>query len=698
MPAPDLSALPLEDLQALSKGNLQAVSEPSLHYLAGTSAQQQTPSIKPNTGLAGPLGTAVETLAAPFDAVASGASHATMGAVAPVIAAGARIYANILGHDPDAAAAKVHQWMAGHTYNAVTPAGKAVGNAANQTLGDVAAPFNAAGGAIRDAAIKLGADPKAMDSDVAAANDYVGAASTLLPAGGAAMDALHGVGLENPANVAKTGAEIGNEAGYRGLQSQQDLKLPGAQAITDKLISDEAKLPQGQMLNTAAVQDARKAGPGKGYDAAKASVPTNVTQDPQLQADIQNIGDTTSQLPRSPDVDALRQHMLGQPDMTNDQLFANIQQARQQGSNNLAADAPDKNALGSAQIQLANAYEDFAGRQLAANPNATTTLEQFQQDRTDMAKSYAAEAALKGGEHIDPMAYARAHAAEPKLLTGNSAIVGRVTAALPPAPAFGTERGLVHGVGLVAAPAAGAAAAHLFGLGPAGDILGAAGGSVASPYIARALHNLMGTGDLSQAGATAANPALSYMFPGGEPEPGFNRTAPTPPPAPPQRFLPAPPTVNAGGGATTPNLLDQLGLTPDVQRAGLQHPGAAAEGPLPPEHGGLRPAPAAAEPPLTQNWAGAGPDGVPNFSLESALRGTPLDTISNPLNMGQHADVLSGHPTPTTGTGGPEGTIDDIIQSALFKQNSGAPGPKARASRLPAPRPLGEELAEYGHK
>ena len=661
MATPDLSALPTEDLKALSENRLGDISEPTLHYLAGT--KMPTPSIKPNTGLAGPVGSAVEAGLGPLDTFGSAISHAASGTLDPMVGLGARVYALLKGEDTEKAAAAAHQWLAQQgTYHAQTPTGKAVEGAANTGMQAVTAPFNAAAQQL----------PQSVQNNGGLINDIAGTAATLVP-GIAAMREAAAMPKANPVGVAKTGSEIGAEAGYKGVHSRQDLSLPGAQAVTDKLIADDAGVPAGQVLSVPAVQNARAIGPARVYDAAHAALPPQLAADQGLQGAIQGIGDTTSQLPRSPDVDALKQSMLAQPNMTRDELFANIQQARERAATNMAAEDPDKQAVGHAYNQLANAYEDFAGRQLAANPNAGVTLEQFQNARTQFAKNYAAEAALKGGEHIDPAVYARIMAKDPNLLSGNSRIVGQVTAALPPAPPFGTERGLVHGTGQVAGAVLGGVAGHLMGGGLPAELAGAAGGSVLAPRIARAVHNLFATGDLGAAGSTATNPALSYLFHGNEPEAGWNRSEPPPAPPEPQRLLPAPATVNAGGGATTDTLLRDLGLTPDVQRAGAAHPGAPAPGNFTPDNPqGMQVLDPHA---LTQNWAGTHPDGSPNFGIVPMRMTSP--------DMSDFADVLSGHPTPTTGTGGPEGTVDDIIKSSLFKQESDAQQPpRARASTL----------------
>lgn len=688
MATPDLSALPTEDLKALSEGRMADVSAPTLNYLAGK--PQAVPSIKPNTGLAGPLGDVADAVAqvggAPADILTSALSHAASGAISPMVSLGARIHALINGQDPEAASQAAQKWMQDKaTFHAVTPAGQAVENAGSTAMHAVAAPFNAAGNAI-ESQIPAGAQP-GVNKALGWGNDIAGTVSSLFPALQEAREASMAGNAANPGNVARTGSEIGDAAGYQGVHSQQDLKMPGPQAVTNKLISDDAGVVPGSQLNAAAVQNARKIGPGKVYDAAQAALPSNLAMDDGLTGDLSKIGDTVSQLPKSPDVEALKSAMLAQPNMTKQELFANISQARQQGSANIASDIPDKNALGAAQLKLAQAYEDFAGRRLADNPQGGVTQDDFINARTQFAKNYMAEAALKGGENIDPMVYARAQAADPNMLTGNSAIVGQHAASLPAQAPFGAQRGMLHAIGA----GTGAVAGHMLGGGVGGEVAGSMLGAGAAPYVNRAIHNIFQRGDMGAAASTADNPALSYLFN------DDHQFAPSQSSGyfqePPKLLThqPAEPTVNAGGGAATDSLLNDLGLTGDVQRAGPAHPGAPGRNvQLPPDPQSM---PELTIPtPHPQNWVG--PGGT-NFSLETALKGTPMGDVSD------HPDVLSGHPTPTVGQGGPEGTIDDIIQSALFKKNSQPANTraKARASTLKANSPgqpwpdrLGDDL------
>lgn len=671
----DLSAVPAEDLKAIASGDMSSVSEPTLRYLSG---QPQGPisSIKPNTGLAGPLGDVVEAAGTPLDVARSALSHASSAVLDPILGLGARAYALLKGEDPNVAADAVHHWVANNTAHATTPGGRMIDDSTAQALGYAVKPFNAAGNALESTLVNSGVDKQTLEHGVGLANDVLGTAATVVPGVSEAIDAARATDLANPANVAKTGAEVGEAAGYKGLQSQQDLKLPGAQAVTDKLIADDAGLPQGQALNVPSVQGARAAGPGKVYDAAHAALPAQLTQDSGLTAAISGIGDTTSQLPRSPDVEALKETMLNQPDMTKDQLFANVQQARERAANFMASEDPDKVAVGQAYNSLANAYEDFIGRQLQANPGAGVTLEDFQNARTQFAKNYAAEAALKGGEHIDPMVYARILAKNPDLLTGNAKIVGQTAAALPAVPPFGVERGLVHAVGL----AGGAGAAHLAGGGPAAELISGAASSAAAPYVARFLHNMFASGDVSAAGETANNPALSYFFKDGQLPENWNRSLPSR-----QQLLlghdPAPTIVQ--GGENNPGTVaahTDLGLTPDVVNAGAAHPGAPIAANQRDLVGQPRPFhyDTADLAPHPQNWSGMGPDGQPNFSL-TGQPGSPAEAFAQELAAVLHQGRLG--PGASVGPGVPEG----ILQRSA----PGQPQTPVQAGLLPIEDALG---------
>lgn len=379
--------------------------------------------------------------------------------------------------------------------------------------------------------------------------------------GGEAADAAVMRGADAAGNaVARAPEDVARAAGYTGLKSRADLATPGSQAITDKLIANDAGIVDGAVPNVAAVQNARKVGPGKVYDAVKGQLPANLSANEKLTADIKGLQDSTSQLPRSPDVEALKQAMLAQPNMTRDELFANIQQARERSATNYASEDPDKQALGQAYGQLAKAYEDFAESQL---PQGSELRGQFADARTQFAKSFLAEKALKGGEHFDPMVYARAAQKEPDLLTGNAKIVADTANNLPAE----SNRTFTRAAGSVLGGAAGVLTGHALGEPLGGGIVGGYTGSHAAPIVQQGFQRIATRGNPEAAAATEGNPALSYYF-GDNASPFAPRLDLTPPPGqvytPHQPGLPAP--AGPVAGVTPPRAPDQysLALNPHV--------------------------------------------------------------------------------------------------------------------------------------
>ena len=380
-------------------------------------------------------------------------------------------------------------------------------------------------------------------------------------------------------NIARSAQEVAQEAGYRGLKTRADMHAPGNQAITDVLISHDAGMVPGQHPGEAALVNGRNVGPGRVYRQAEADIPQQLTMigDPLVE-DLRNLPNQVSDLPRSPDVAALQETMLAKPEFSRDTLFANIREARERAKTLWQTDDPDKQVLGDAYHSLAGAYEDFAGRQLEANPNAQVTLDGWKAARVQMAKSYQAQGALRGpqgAEHFNPQAYARIAEKDPGLLTGNAAIVGHVAKGLPTSAPTGLREAIPEIAGIGAGGAAAEALGHLVGVPGGGTLGGLAGHYAIAPVIRAKLQDLLTRGRPDLAAGTASDPALSYFFNRREnPPPGWNLAPSSPLPPAPLR-LPAPSMVNAGGGASTPNTLESLGLTPDVQAAGAAHPAAA---------------------------------------------------------------------------------------------------------------------------
>lgn len=438
-----------------------------------------------------PPTTAGDLVKGDADAAVSGLSHAVFAAPESM----SRLVARAVGADPDA----VSQFFNKHIlYHTQTP----IGN-------EVAGQFQ---NAVKGVTQPLGNMVDAAESHLPA-----GVNNVLNQAGGTAMDvagALPAVGALGAGAraiseaggaagaIARTPEEVRAAAGYTGLNSRSDLQQPGAQAVTNTLIGRENNIQPGQPLNAASLTNARNVGPARVYNQAESSVPPQMTQDAPLQAALRNLQDGTSQLPRSPDVDALQQSMLGQPNMTSSELFSNIRAARDRASRYMGSDDPDKQALGQAYNGVAGAYEDFAGRNLPPG-----MLPQFQDARTAFAKNYMAQAALKGGENIDPAVYGRAVAGDPGLLSGNGAVVGHVYNNLPQSKASIVPGVLSHTAGMVGGGAAGA----LLGGGAEGAITGSVAGNLLASGAPPLLKRFATRGDLGAAEQAGTNPALSYF-------------------------------------------------------------------------------------------------------------------------------------------------------------------------------------------
>lgn len=364
--------------------------------------------------------------------------------------------------------------------------------------------------------------------------DYLAPAANLAAALAGGLDALPET-AEPASLVARAPAHVAEEAGYSGLKSKADLKTPGSTKITNQLIAKDVGLPEGQVLNRAAVENAMKSGPARVYDAVQAALPEKLTQSDALRGAIENLQGQVSQLPKSPDVEALKQSMLEQPTMTREQLFANIRDARARAADLLASDQPNDLALGRAYADLAGAYEDFAGANIPKD--AGVTLQDFQNARTQFAKGNLAIRALKGGENIDPAVYARI-AAKPEtadLLSGNARIVGQTLNNLP----ADSGANLTRAIGALGGGVVTEALGHQLGI-PGAGISGTVAGGLVAPAIRESLTKLATRGDPEAAASTATSPELSYFFRGNEPEPGWNRTSV---PGPTQSTLPLNPAL-----------------------------------------------------------------------------------------------------------------------------------------------------------
>lgn len=375
------------------------------------------------------------------------------------------------------------------------------------------------------------------------------------------VQALQNVGFKQLPRQAEgsAGARVG--AGVVGEPSLAQQHTLTNQPVTNQLSKHEAGVPPDQELNYDTIEQARDNGPAKVYNAAHDALPEQLVQDSDLRGGIANIGDTTSQLPRSPDVEALKATMLNQPNMTRDELFSNVQQARARATKFMASDKPDDVAIGEAYMDLADKYEDFIGRQLAASkdPNAPS-LDQWQQARTQFAKNYAVQGALQGAD-VDASKIAAMQRKDPGKLTGGLQLIAEQYNRFPLSTGFG-PRTLAPG-GAVGASGSleGSLARHVTGPligggigmaagGPVGAGIGTAVGTAGSAATNAILRRVLGGSPKNATANVAAgikNPDLADFFP--PPGPSYERL----PQFPGDQGLSLADELGAGGRAQSPS-------------------------------------------------------------------------------------------------------------------------------------------------
>jgi hypothetical protein len=630
------------------------------------------------------------------DALATTVSHGVSSVLAPPTALAARGLATISGRDPNADAAAVHHFFdTTGTYHAVTPGGQATENDASAAGRAISAPVARVAGGIENAAERAvpGAAQR-IENTAGAANDVIGS----LPVVGGLTRAASIAGEAAP-QVARGAADVAREAGYTGLKTRADLKTPGAQNITDSLIAHDAGVVPGSKINVASVQNGRAIGPARVYNRMESSMPAKLTHDDNLTADLRAVGDSTSQLPRSPDVDALRESMLDQPELTSKELFANIREARARSAAALASDDPDKAALGRAYGQLANAYEDFAGRNIPKN--STVTLEDWQAARTKFAKSFLAEEALKGGEHFDPAVYGRAAQADPTLLTGGGKVVADIHNALPAGSGEAAQRGVGALIGGVAGAAAEHAAGGGFGMG---GTTGAVIGSQAAPAVRGAIRGYATRGNPTAAAAAPTNPALSYVYDSG-------RAPPAPPPVPPPHQFELEPggsidqyrggqtTLPLHGGSPSPFAPPpgKVG-TPPLGAVLARNTGRLPVAQQPPEGRGTVPPQRVVVPPHVDENP-TPPSGPAPQPLPVPAAGVQPPEGQLPRRLGDFLRGGGSEPLPSTAPPSPKAKPEggDAATERLFEEAVARDAERAHAANAKnggkTKRQLGEELA-----
>ena len=340
-----------------------------------------------------------------------------------------------------------------------------------------------------------------------------------------------------------------------GSSGQEALRLHTA-GVSRTIAANEAGIPatQAPILSHDILADARRA-PGDVYDRVGKALPTSGL-DADAQAAIQQAGSPAAgrMSKGSPQaqaqIDDLKAQLLDPNRTFTGQQFINeVRGLRQEGFTNVSSDDVSNQQLGRAQLAMSRAIEDHIGRNIPSN--ADVTLQQFQDARKTLAKNFTVQNALRGGD-VDLKALARAQRADPGVLDGGMKLLADFGDAHPEVAALPSE------ATRYSPPSATRDLADISLKDPASWVRPALGNLARRVLV----------GDPEEAIAQA-NQAFPARDPG-----SFS----PPPPAPRPKFggyLPAPAAVNAGGGASTANTLRDLGLTPDVQAAGPQHPGAA---------------------------------------------------------------------------------------------------------------------------
>ena len=340
-----------------------------------------------------------------------------------------------------------------------------------------------------------------------------------------------------------------------GTSGREALQLHNAE-VSRTIAANEAGIPgaQAPLLSRDILADARRE-PSGVYDRVATVLPTGPlnenAQKAILQAGLPDTGRMTKGSPQAQNqIEDLRQQLLAPGRLFSGQQFVNeMRGLRQEGFTNLGSDDVSNQQLGRAQIAMARAVEGHVLDSLPAQ--GPVTKDQFLAARKTLAKNFTIQNALRGND-VDLTALARAQRADPQVLDGGTKLLADFGETHPEVAAPLTPEARYN------PPSA------------SRDLQDISLKSPAS-WIRPALGNLARRALVGDTGAGVAQ--ANQMFP------ARDAYSFSPPPAPPPPkfggYLPAPATVNAGGGASTANTLRDLGLTPDVQAAGLQHPATA---------------------------------------------------------------------------------------------------------------------------
>ena len=203
----------------------------------------------------------------------------------------------------------------------------------------------------------------------------------------------------NPSATATALESISGKAATKQAAQVQN------QLVTNKLVAQDLGLPANQPITQQALANVRSQA-GQVYAQVKRA--GQIAADSTYKADLATVTNASKSVqgafpgavtPAGDKIDALVQS-LDQPSFSSAQAIEYTKRLRQQASSNFTVAArsgdPEARALASAQSAGANALEEMIGRHLQSS-GQPGLLQSFQDARTAIAKSYQAQAALKGG-------------------------------------------------------------------------------------------------------------------------------------------------------------------------------------------------------------------------------------------------------------------------------------------------------------
>lgn len=556
----DLSELSNDDLMALKSGDLSKVSTAGLRSLRRAPAAAPAAPAAPVWSASRGLDTAKNLIS--NDPSVGGAEMLlknVTGTLARIPAglAGLGVTAgNALGVTNKDPADAVSDTQNALTYQPMSASGQAgqqglsnivrpVANAADTALGTVGHAIGGATGeniartavpAIADAATVAGPLAGVEGSLRAAATGAEPAAASAVegavkPSDSAPLATSRGAGYKarpsdinaaNPGDASvQTGlaAKIGEKLGGSGAQKAN--YTADNQALTTKLAGQDMGLGDNVTKLTPDQFAKAKTVPAAGYEQTGADLGT-FKGSTQLRGELTTIENDPAATPGArAEAKRIGAVVDSEGDFQGPQVMRLISKLRDQSGGR----------------PVAGALENEVDRQLSANPDATSSLQDFRDNRQLFAKIYTVQDATKKGGQVDAQTIGRVHAANPNLLTGNLRIIGTAANELP---------------GVTGVPKAGSGG----GPGVIQSVLGAP---------ARAL---MGS-DAVQNATTGARPMTATE---GSYVPSFGKRPAAPGP---QIIGPARQLTNDSG----PIPMGQEGFTGDTQVPG--HPGTARPGVLP---------------------------------------------------------------------------------------------------------------------